>query len=133
MDTQHTRIGYEGYAQTGRLSTSIPGNAVGGLVTRWMRPGVGGGDPSAAQGVPLFISLYLASRSGKLRRALLSSTAVGKVEYDRIRTYQDTRTYPDNCVSLLYSIKVVSIWYLHRIGEMMIQRMCQDVSCRLYP
>jgi hypothetical protein len=59
MDTQHTRIGYEGYAQTGRLSTSIPGNTVGGLVTLGRRPGVGGSDPSAAQGVPLFISLYV--------------------------------------------------------------------------
>ena len=45
----------------------------------------------------------------------------------------DTRTYPANCVSFLYSRKVVSVSYLHRIGEMMIQRMCQDVSCRLYP
>ena len=35
----------------------------------------------------------------------------------------DTRTYPANCVSFLYSRKVVSVsyMYLHRIGEMMIQ------------
>ena len=36
-------------------------------------------------------------------------------------------------VSFLYSRKFVSVSYLHRIGEMMIQRMCQDVSCRSYP
>ena len=29
--------------------------------------------------------------------------------------------------------EVVSVSYLHRIGELMIRRMCQDVSCRLYP
>ena len=64
MDTQHTRIGYEGYAQTGRLSMSIPGEY------RWWP-----GDSLAA------------SRSGGLRllcpgRALVHLLVLSKQEWE---------------------------------------------------
>jgi hypothetical protein len=89
----------------------------------------GPGEPSESHG---FLERKASrSHNSGLRLQGDTNSVLNTTEYVRARIRE--RILPTVYPSCIQKKFVVSVSYLHRIGELMIQRMCQDVSCRLYP